>query len=88
VWCCVADDYDLAAGADDGFVLDAAEFGGLETCAVYYDVGFLAGGVQGGGVVNVSEDRSRDGAAVAEALGDEVGEVDGGVDADGCEGCC
>jgi len=31
---------------------------------------------------------STNGGAVTETLGDEIGQVDGGVDADGCEGCC
>lgn len=40
-----------------------------------------------GGVGNVGENVAAEGGAVGEELGDEVGEVDGCVYADGGEGC-
>lgn len=43
--------------------------------------------MQSSGVCDVLHDASAYNCTVLEALGDEPGEVDGGVDADGCEVC-
>lgn len=64
-------------------ILDSAQFQGGETGAVDDNVGFLAGMMRAGCVGDVLEDCTLEHDAILAALGDQPGEVDGCVDADG-----
>jgi hypothetical protein len=81
----VSYEHDLAAARVDGGVHDAAEFGGEKTGAVYR-YGGVAVGVVRGGFGDVGEDAAFYGYALLDALAEQVGEVDGCVDAYAGEG--
>lgn len=72
----------LAACGDDGFVLDATQARREQAGAVDDDGGRLAGVVEGRGLGDVRDDVAGEDDSGAAALADEVGEVEGGVDAD------
>ena len=76
----------MAADGHHGAVLDAGEGAGGKAGAVDDEVGGAAAVVVEGAGGDVGEDGALEVHACAEAEGDEVGEVDGGVDADGGEG--
>lgn len=82
----VPDEHNLTTSGKNICVFHATQFRSTKTCAVDDYVCFLAAGVEGGGLVDMTHNAPTDGGAVLQGLGCEPWKIYGGVHADGGEG--